>query len=76
PFTSDEKSRLESALSGMPVEKFSWLSAFLAGAGQGAAATATVAAALKVHIFYGSESGNAEGLAYDAKKILAARGCT
>ncbi|MEM6883405.1 MAG: assimilatory sulfite reductase (NADPH) flavoprotein subunit [Verrucomicrobiota bacterium] len=71
PFTPDEKSRLEAALAGMPFEKTSWLSAFLAGASQGVISTAAPAAAvssLKVDIFYGSESGNAEGLAYDAQK--------
>ncbi|MEM6600951.1 MAG: assimilatory sulfite reductase (NADPH) flavoprotein subunit [Verrucomicrobiota bacterium] len=74
PFSKDEKSRLEAALAGLPADKASWLSAFLAGASQGAAALATTpvaaAAALKVDVFYGSESGNAEGLAYDTQKAL------
>lgn len=75
PFTPDEKSRLEIALTGMPADKTTWLSAFLAGASQGSTATPATVSALKVHVFYGSESGNAEGLAYDTKKTLAARGC-
>ncbi len=76
PFTPDEKSRLETALTGLAADKASWLSAFLAGASQGspAATTTPSAPALKVHVFYGSESGNAEGLAQETKKALAARG--
>ena len=73
PFTPDEKLRLQAALSGLASDKTSWLSAFLAGASQGAGIATAAAAAtssLKVNIFYGSESGNAEGLAHDAQKAL------
>lgn len=77
PFSSDEIEVLNRVVAGATALQRSWLSGFLAGldaaqAGAGAPHAQPVAAArprVPLTILYGSESGNAEGLAMKARKV-------
>lgn len=83
PFDSNQRQCLTNALAGLSHEQRQWLSGFLAGLDAMAApdataaqvATASVAAGnIPLTVLFGSESGNAEGLAQDAKKRAEAKG--
>jgi sulfite reductase (NADPH) flavoprotein alpha-component len=72
PFTSDQISALNGIMAVFTTEQRSWLSGFLAGyqAGQmtGVAAPPAAQAKIPLTILYATESGNAEGVAADARK--------
>jgi sulfite reductase (NADPH) flavoprotein alpha-component len=72
PFTSDQITALNGIMAAFTMEQRSWLSGFLAGyqAGQvtGVAAPPAAQAKIPLTILYATESGNAEGVAADARK--------
>jgi sulfite reductase (NADPH) flavoprotein alpha-component len=78
PFTSDQISALNGIMVAFTTEQRSWLSGFLAGyqAGQMTVVAAPPAAQAKIPltILYATESGNAEGVAADARKAAAKLG--
>jgi sulfite reductase (NADPH) flavoprotein alpha-component len=85
PFTPEQSAWLNRFLPEMTPDQLQWLSGFLAGfqcAGMRAGAmpapaTAAGAAPAKVPVtvLFGTESGNSEALADEARKELAKRGC-
>jgi len=79
PFDANQRQSLSAALDGLSHEQCLWLSGLLAGidAQAGAAevaAPAQPAGKLPLTVLFGSESGNAEGLAQDAAKRAQAQG--
>jgi len=81
PFPADDIAALNAIVGRSTGEQRAWLAGFLAGfeAGQGgvpqaAATTAAPRTRTPVTLLYGSESGNAEGLALKAKKAAAKLG--
>jgi len=83
PFSAEDLAFLNQLVQRSTPLQRSWLSGFLAGldaAQGGAGAAATVQAVAQrprvpLTILYGSESGNAEGLAYKAKKLASKLNC-
>jgi len=82
PFDSNQKVQLETLLGTLNRDQSLWLSGFLAAQIQGMPVPAASPSApappggLTTHILFGSESGNAEGLAREAQSILKKRGFT
>jgi len=78
PFTSDQITALNGIMAAFTTEQRSWLSGFLAGyqAGQmtGVAAPPVAQAKIPLTILYATESGNAEGVAANARKAAAKLG--
>ena len=76
PLTEDQANQLNGLLASLNADQIGWLSGYLAGvqamadggasAAQPAAAAQPVSEPSTLTILYGSESGNAEGLAHDA----------
>lgn len=84
PFSAEDQAFLNQLVQRSTPLQRSWLSGFLAGldaaqGGAGAAATLQSVAAQRprvpLTILYGSESGNAEALAFKAKKVAAKLNC-
>jgi sulfite reductase (NADPH) flavoprotein alpha-component len=82
PFARDQIDKLNAVMAASNAEQRSWLSGFLAGyqAATSPAAlrvpAAAPAAKRPLTILYATESGNAEGVAADAKKAAARQGFT
>jgi len=75
PFTPPQRQTLNSLLPTLDAMQRGWLSGFLAATGAPAlTAPAAQAAAAKLHVLYGTESGNAEQLADRAVKEAKKRG--
>jgi sulfite reductase (NADPH) flavoprotein alpha-component len=78
PFTSDQITAINGIMAAFTTEQRSWLSGFLVGyqAGQmtGVAAPPAAQAKIPLTILYATESGNAEGVAADARKAAAKLG--
>jgi sulfite reductase (NADPH) flavoprotein alpha-component len=75
PFNSDQRQALNSLISSLDPLQRGWLSGFLASAAPVAAASApALAAAGKLTVLYGTESGNSESLADRAVKEAKKRG--
>jgi sulfite reductase (NADPH) flavoprotein alpha-component len=82
PFADDQISVLNTVMAGTTAEQRAWLSGFLAGyqagTGSGAAIAPAPAAAaaprIPLTILFGTESGNAEAIAMQAKKSAAKLG--
>ncbi len=75
PFNSDQRRALDSLLSTLNSVQAGWLSGFLAASGAPAtAATPVPAAAGKLTVLYGTESGNSETLADRTVKAAKKRG--
>ncbi|MEM6822893.1 MAG: assimilatory sulfite reductase (NADPH) flavoprotein subunit [Verrucomicrobiota bacterium] len=74
PFTSEERNSIEHFLASLTSEKKIWLSGFLAGTQATGVAPQTPSAKLPVNVLFGSESGNAEGLAQETRKALTSLG--
>ncbi len=72
PFTETTRRLIETAVAGLDLAQRAWLSGFLAQ-GLGVAPVVS-AAAVKVLVLYGTESGNAEKLADRTAKALKQRG--
>ncbi len=84
PFSAEDLAFLNQLVQRSTPLQRSWLSGFLAGldAAQGGAGAAATVQPVSVQrprvpltILYGSESGNAEGLAFKAKKVAAKLNC-
>ncbi len=82
PFSADQRQSLNQLLAGLDSGQTTWLGGFLAGVaaasgGVSAAPVAAPAAAkLPVTVFFGTESGNSEGLAADDVAALKSQGFT
>nr|WP_299380398.1 assimilatory sulfite reductase (NADPH) flavoprotein subunit [uncultured Halomonas sp.] len=82
PLRAEQATQLNQALSGLNGEQMTWLSGYLAGlTAQGAvpdattsSAGATASATLELTVLYGSQTGNAEGVAQQAYERAQARG--
>lgn len=74
PFTSDQRTALDSLLAGFNPVQRGWLSGFLAASGTAAAAAPAPVSAGKLTVLYGTESGNSEVLADRAVKAAKKRG--
>lgn len=74
PFTPDQRRALDSLLSAFDSVQKGWLSGFLATPQSAAAEVAIPAAAGKLIVLYGTESGNSESLADHAVKEVKKRG--
>lgn len=81
PLSAEQAQRLNEALAGLSAEQMTWLSGYLAGLGAqgGAPATSPVqpeasSAAPEIVVLYGSQTGNAEGVADLASDRAKARG--
>lgn len=81
PFAVEHIQALNAVMAETSLEQRHWLAGFLAGyhaaTGQPPAAAAPVPAArtkIPLTILYGTESGNAEGVAADARKVAAKQG--
>jgi sulfite reductase (NADPH) flavoprotein alpha-component len=74
PFTSDQRTALDSLLAGFNPVQRGWLSGFLAASGSAAAAAPALVSAGKLTVLYGTESGNSEVLADRAVKAAKKRG--
>lgn len=82
PFSADQRQSLNQLLAGLDPNQTTWLGGFLAGvaaaSGVGGAApvAAPTAAKKPVTVFFGTESGNSEGLAADDVAALKSQGFT
>lgn len=83
PLSADQASHLNEALGRMDRDQMTWLSGYLAGltasgaasgAGAGASSAAATAALPEITVLYGSQTGNAEGVAELARDRALARG--
>ncbi|EPC03693.1 hypothetical protein L861_19355 [Litchfieldella anticariensis FP35 = DSM 16096] len=77
PLSAEQAKRLNDALEGLDAHQLTWLSGYLAalGAHQGEIATAPVQPeAAEIVVLYGSQTGNAEGVAELASDRAKARG--
>lgn len=77
PLAPSRRQLAEQLAAGIPTAEAQWLSAFFAGIGYAGTAPsvgASPAAKVPMTILYGSESGNAEKLAADARKAAEAKG--
>ncbi|MEO0794765.1 MAG: assimilatory sulfite reductase (NADPH) flavoprotein subunit [Verrucomicrobiota bacterium] len=79
PFSEPQRSALNQVLPTLNAQQTTWLSGFLAGAQSASgnpapAAIAAPTARIPLTILYGTESGNAEELAAQAKKAAAKKG--
>lgn len=74
PFNSDQRQALDSLFAGFDPVQRGWLSGFLAASGSVAKQVSTVAAAGKLTVLFGTESGNSEVLADRAVKAAKKRG--
>ena len=75
PFTQDQRQTLDSLLAGLTPVQGAWLSGFLASTGGTAVLPVAVpAAAGKLTVLYGTESGNSEELAARTVKEAKTRG--
>lgn len=74
PFTIDQRRTLDSLLAGLTPVQQGWLSGFLAAGSAPAAVAAPPAAASKLTVLYGTESGNSESLADRTVKEAKKRG--
>ena len=74
PFTSDQRTALDSLLAGFNPVQRGWLSGFLAASGTAVAPAAAPVSAGKLTVLYGTESGNSEVLADRAVKAAKKRG--
>jgi sulfite reductase (NADPH) flavoprotein alpha-component len=74
PFTSDQRTALDSLLAGFNPVQRGWLSGFLAASGTAPAAAPAPVSAGKLTVLYGTESGNSEVLADRAVKAAKKRG--
>ena len=73
PFTPEQRQAIASLVSGLDPVQRGWLSGFLAASGT-AAPVSTPAAATKLTVLYGTESGNSEVLADRTAKEAKKRG--
>lgn len=73
PFTPDQRIAIDALVSGLDPVQRGWLSGFLAASGTAAPASAP-AAATKLTVLYGTESGNSEVLADRTAKEAKKRG--
>lgn len=80
PFSEPQRNSLNQILPTLSDQQVTWLSGFLAGVqssgNPGEAAAPAPAASIPLTILYGTESGNAETLAAEAKKAATAKGFT
>lgn len=79
PLSADQARRLNEALAGLSADQMTWLSGYLAGLGaqSGGAAPAqaeATATPAEIVVLYGSQTGNAEGVAEQARDRAKARG--
>ncbi|GHA90168.1 assimilatory sulfite reductase (NADPH) flavoprotein subunit [Modicisalibacter luteus] len=80
PLSADQAQRLNEALAGLNTDQMTWLSGYLAGlTAQGETAAhspqaASEPTAPEIVVLYGSQTGNAEGVAEQAKESAKARG--
>jgi sulfite reductase (NADPH) flavoprotein alpha-component len=74
PFSPDQRKALESLLAGFDALQRGWLSGFLAAQSSAVVTAAAPAAAGKLTVLFGTESGNAEQLADRAVKEAKKRG--
>ena len=74
PFTSDQRTALDSLLAGFNPVQRGWLSGFLAASGTAVAPAAAPVSAGQLTVLYGTESGNSEVLADRAVKAAKKRG--
>ena len=74
PFTSDQRTALDSLLAGFNPVQRGWLSGFLAASGTAVASAPAPVSAGKLTVLYGTESGNSEVLADRAVKAAKKRG--
>jgi sulfite reductase (NADPH) flavoprotein alpha-component len=79
PFPAEHIRALNSVMAETSAEQRHWLSGFLAGyhaatAGPAAAPAASARAKIPLTILFGTESGNAEGVAADARKAAGKQG--
>ncbi|GAB2802738.1 assimilatory sulfite reductase (NADPH) flavoprotein subunit [Halomonas shantousis] len=83
PLSAEQANRLNAALDGLSAEQMTWLSGYIAGLNaQGSAALSsspaqsaeTAAAPAEIVVLYGSQTGNAEGVAEMAADRVRARG--
>lgn len=74
PFSPDQRKSLDSLLAGFDALQRGWLSGFLAAGSAASSATAAPAAAGKLTVLYGTESGNTEQLADRAVKEAKKKG--
>ncbi len=74
PFSPDQRKSLDSLLAGFDALQRGWLSGFLAAGSAAIPASAAPAAAGKLTVLYGTESGNAEQLADRAVKEAKKKG--
>ncbi len=74
PFSSDQRRAVEIALAGLDAAQRFWLAGFLSAGGAPAGVAAAPAAATKLTVLYGTESGNAERLADQSAKEAKKRG--
>jgi sulfite reductase (NADPH) flavoprotein alpha-component len=74
PFTSDQRTALDSLLAGFNPVQRGWLSGFLAASGTALATAPAPVSAGKLTVLYGTESGNSEVLADRAVKAAKKRG--
>ena len=74
PFTSDQRTALDSLLAGFNPVQRGWLSGFLAASGTAVAPAPAPVSAGKLTVLYGTESGNSEVLADRAVKAAKKRG--
>jgi len=74
PFSPEQKQALSSLLQGMTPVQAAWLGGYLSGiapqSGAPVVAASAATAPMKVTVLYGTESGNAEGLADEDAKAL------
>ena len=74
PFSPDQRKSLDSLLAGFDALQRGWLSGFLAASSSAVVPAAAPAAAGKLTVLYGTESGNAEQLADRAVKEAKKKG--
>lgn len=74
PFSPDQRKSLDSLLVGFDALQRGWLSGYLASGAPAAVATAAPAAAGKLTVLYGTESGNSEELADRTVKAAKKKG--
>ncbi|MFM5464774.1 assimilatory sulfite reductase (NADPH) flavoprotein subunit [Aeromonas simiae] len=77
PLSDEQQQQLSQVLSGLNVQQLAWVSGYLYGLSQGGVAPAAVAPAAvsgSLTILYGSQTGNAKGVADSLRKLAADKG--
>lgn len=77
PLSDEQQQQLSQVLSGLNVQQLAWVSGYLYGLSQGGvapAAAAPAAASGSLTILYGSQTGNAKGVAESLRKLAADKG--